>query len=55
MNVRSNVWGIDGKFGRDEFMWEDLEVASSDSIDPNLMEYSVLITEGGQQADNPHT
>lgn len=26
MDVRLNVWGIDGRFGKDEFMWEDLEV-----------------------------
>ena len=55
MNVRSNVFGIDGRFVRDEFMWEVLEVvelcrppcffASSDFIDLYLMKNSVLITE----------
>lgn len=70
MDVRLNVWGIDGRFGRDEFMWEDLEVvelcgpppffASSDFIDLNLMKNSVLVTErhsedgGAKQADNSH-
>lgn len=43
MDVRLNVWGIDGRFGRDEFMWEDLEVVERRRPPPFLPHLTLLI------------
>lgn len=66
MEVSANVQGINGTFGRDEFIWSDeaaaqlswapsFSFASSDLIDLNLKKSGVILTEthgreGGAEA-----
>lgn len=43
MDVRLSVWGIDGRFGRDEFMWGNLGVVKLCGPPPSLHHLTLLI------------